>query len=123
MDTEAEIRKRFDQVVAAAFKPPILIGPKWLRPCEGGKPAPFEFMGAPKIAKAAGRDLDRIIQMLQRRVRLSDLGFRIEVGERGTLYLQPIDKPIDKPADQPAAKPDTGSAAPAKPPPAEPAKQ
>jgi len=91
MSHAQELAKRFAKAINDNVKPPILIGPKWLRHNPAGKPE-YQFIGAPKIAKATGKDLGRVIKMLLRSATFDDLGLKVKVTAEGFINLLPAGK-------------------------------
>jgi len=87
MKLQEELSRRFEKAIVECIKPPVLIGPKWLRPGPGE--GEFTFIGAPRIAKATGRKPQRIASLLRRRLSLSDLGLVVKVSSTGIMTLVP----------------------------------
>jgi len=120
MNVESELRKRFEKAVNKIIDPPVLIGPKWLRPGPGE--GQFQFVGTLKIAKATGRKAQRIASLLSRTLRLGDLDLRIKTSPTGVMTLSPAPRAKKGPgkadkADKPGKKPKApAKAKPAKPP-------
>jgi hypothetical protein len=82
-------REQLDKVIGDAirdtFKPPILIGPKWLRDRSQGAPTDFQFIGMPKIAKATSNNLRGIAVFLLKKMDVASLGLRYELLDDGTV--------------------------------------
>ena len=87
MDLLNELKARFTKAIQEHVKPPVLIGPNWLMACPGGKPADFQFHGAPKIAKATKRDIARVASMLLKRLDLSGLNVTTRIEENGVISI------------------------------------
>ncbi|OPX25088.1 MAG: hypothetical protein B1H04_00775 [Planctomycetales bacterium 4484_123] len=87
MKLQEELSKRFEKAIAECIKPPVLVGPKWLRPGPGD--GEFTFIGAPRIAKATGRKPQRIASLLRRRLDVGDLGLVVKVSDTGIITLVP----------------------------------
>jgi len=99
MITFAKLEKMFTQAVNDAIRPPVLIGPKWLRPMSAGR---FQYLGMPKIAKATGRSVERITQRILKGVDLDSVGLTATISKDGVVSICPA-----KPAKP--AKPSKGA--------------
>ena len=107
MITFAKLEKMFTQAVNDAIRPPVLIGPKWLRPMSAGR---FQYLGMPKIAKATGRSVERITQRILKGVDLDSVGLTATISKDGVVTLSPARAP--KPGEK--GKPDKPAPAKAK---------
>ena len=58
------LKERFVRAVQKALPQTPLIGPKWFRYHQKGKPAHFQFCGVPKLAKATGKNPKYLAQMV-----------------------------------------------------------
>ncbi len=96
---EDQIRSRLDDAVRTLFKPPILIGPQWLKAYPNGRPADFQYLGIVKVTKASGKSLQRVRDKILQHARLETLGVTVTVDETGVLNINAKDK-------APAATPD-----------------
>ncbi len=87
MNVKEELEKRLTAAVLAYAKIPILIGPKWL--CEGPKKGKlsFQYQGAPKVAKALGRNLERTVHGILKNLDLSDLNFEARSSADGVIHI------------------------------------
>lgn len=122
MSLEEQLHKRFEHAVREGIKPNVLYGPKWLQPDANGRPGEFVFLGTSKIAKASGRDLDRVILFVRQHLDLSDLPVAYTVDADGVFRIKPGTpaKPQDTPAppaDRPASPAEAAAKAVAAPPP------
>ena len=104
MDLLAELKQRFEKAIAANIRPPILVGPNWVRACPDGQPADFEFIGAPRIAKATQRDPVRVAKWLLDKMDLAGLPVTVRVTPDGMIHLRVTSGPADTGAAPPAAK-------------------
>jgi arginyl-tRNA synthetase len=87
MSLEDQLREKFAQAIKEMIKPPVLVGPKWLRHYRKGKPADFQYIGVSKVAKATGKDIDRVASMLLKRVDLGSMGLKVELAADGTINI------------------------------------
>lgn len=87
MDLLSKLKERFTKAINEHVKPPVLVGPNWLMACPGGKPADFQFHGAPKIAKATKRDTARVAAMLLKQLDLSGLDVTTRIEEDGVISI------------------------------------
>lgn len=76
MDTQSVLSERFAQAIRKCFDPCPLIGPKWVRACEGPAAGAFEFVGVSKLAKATAKQPAAVAQMLCRNLDLSGLALQ-----------------------------------------------
>jgi len=86
MNTFAKLEKMFTQAVNDAIRPPVLIGPKWLREMSGGR---FQYTGMPKIAKATGRSVERIAQRILKGVDFGSLHLTATISKDGVVTICP----------------------------------
>jgi arginyl-tRNA synthetase len=105
MNVEVQLKKRFEAVVSEMIKPPVLFGPKWLQPGPGQ--GQFQFVGTLRIAKATGRNAQRIAKGLLKHLNLSDLRLKARVSPTGVITLSPAKPKEAKKA--PASKGQDGS--------------
>ena len=108
MNVQAELNRRFEKVVRELVKPPVLFGPKWLQ--AGPGKGQYQFAGAPRIAKATGRNVQRVTKAILRQLQVGDLGLTPKATPSGLITLSaaaPAPKPgagRKSPADSPAAE-------------------
>lgn len=100
------LEERFAQAVRKCFQPCPLIGPKWLKAYPKGRPADFQWVGGPKVAKAVGRQVwpvtNQILKTLDRRG--IDAEFEITRSARINVHLRP--EPDKKAAEKKKPKAD-----------------
>jgi len=76
-----QITDCFVKAIRKSFTPCPLIGTKWLQEYPKGRPADFRFVGIPKLAKAAGRSVEKTRQILMKNLSLTDLHLDMEIVE------------------------------------------
>lgn len=85
-------------------KPPILIGPNWLRYVNQTKSPYFEYQGAIKFAKATGRPVGRVAAQLLKLVDLATLGLAGKATPQGVILITQAKADEAPPADAPTDK-------------------
>ena len=90
MNVENELRKRFAKVIRETFKPPILVGEKWLRKSTSGQQGQYQFVGTDKVAKATGIYKHRVAKKLIERIRVRDLGLALRITPSQMITVVPI---------------------------------
>ena len=88
-----QITERFVKAIRKSFEPCPLIGPKWLQVYPNGRPADFRFVGIPKLAKAAGRPVDKTRQILMRNLSLTGLQVDMKIIDGLYVDMNVKDKP------------------------------
>jgi len=96
MNLEDKLRDKLAGAVRDMIKPPVLFGPKWLRPRPRGKAGHFEFLGLPKIAKATGKPPKRIAEMLVKRLEPEKMGVTVTVTPDGLMIISKVKQPGKK---------------------------
>ncbi len=82
MNIQDQLKQRFvDAIKKALSKPTPLIGGKWFKFNENGKPADFQFTGCTKLAKATVFSPQKIINMLSKHLDLSDISASVTITE------------------------------------------
>lgn len=84
---EDKLRSRFQAAVIKMDTPPPLASPRWLKHYPNGKPADFRFIGAPRIAKAIGKQTDKVVRDLIQTVKIDDLLLEAKVRSNGWIDL------------------------------------
>ena len=102
-----QIRERFIKAIQKSFKPCPLIGPKWLQEYPNGRPADFRFIGIPKLAKAAGRSVEKTRQILMKNLSLKSLNVDMEIIKGCYIDLNVKGKPCPEPPKQNSNPPQT----------------
>lgn len=87
MDLKEELTRRFTNAVKEYAQVPILIGPKWLQEGPPGSSILFQYHGAPKVAKALGRDRSRVCRGLLKLLDLTDLPVHVSVSGNGVFDI------------------------------------
>ena len=87
MNVEEELKKRFADAARAYAEVPVLIGPKWLRPAPPGGKELYEYFGAPKVAKALGRDPMRVARGMLKVMDFSGLDLAGEVDQSAIIHI------------------------------------
>jgi hypothetical protein len=88
MDTKAELERRLTEAVyAVAGDKKLLIGPKWLQDAPDGAGHDWVFVGAPKAAKALGRNQERTARGILKNLNVKDLNVEARLTERGFIEL------------------------------------
>ena len=93
MDVRDEITNRFTEAIRLSVRPCPLIGTKWFRFHPKGRPADFQFIGAGKLAKAAGMAAARLADEIVSHLDLGQLDATVEISSDATISLrlrQPI---------------------------------
>lgn len=87
MNIKEELTKRLSDAIRSYADAPILIGPNWLQ--EGPKKGKvnFQYQGGPKVAKALGRNTDRVVRGLLKCLDLSGLSFEARIGKDGIIHI------------------------------------
>ncbi|MCK5114626.1 MAG: hypothetical protein KAR11_07690 [Phycisphaerae bacterium] len=98
-----QIAERFIKAVRKSFEPCPLIGPKWLQEYPKGHPADFRFVGLPKLAKAAGRSIERTQQIFMKNLSLNGLDVDVKIVEGRYVDLNIKGKPRPDQKPKPAA--------------------
>ena len=97
MNVEEELKKRLADAAREYAGIPILIGPKWLRPGPPGGAILYQYFGAPKVAKAMGRDPMRVARGLLKEMDFSGLKLTAEVDKNAVINIS-AEGGSDKPA-------------------------
>ena len=87
MNVEEELKKRFADAARAYAEIPVLIGPKWLRPGPPGGKDLFQYFGAPKVAKALGRDPMRVARGMLKVMDFSGLDLAAEIDKNAVIHI------------------------------------
>ena len=87
MNVEEELKKRFADAARAYAEIPVLIGPKWLRPAPPGGTNLYQYFGAPKVAKALGRDPMRVARGMLKVMDFSGLDLAGEVDKNAVIHI------------------------------------
>lgn len=105
MNVQTELTKRFKEIAKQLIKPPVLFGPKWLQ--TGPAAGQYQFMGAPRIAKATGRSVERVANSILRELTVGDLGLTAKITPSGVITLSPAQAKDAKPKpDEKAQQPE-----------------
>ncbi len=84
---EDKLRKRFQTAIEKTVHPAPLTSPRWLKHYPDGKPTDFRYIGAPRVAKATGRQIAKVAREILRKVRLDDLGLKADIRSNGWIDL------------------------------------
>lgn len=89
---EEKLRELFGKAVENTVNPAPLISPRWVKSYPHGKPADFRYIGAPRIAKAAGRGVESVARDLLSHIDLDELGLEARIRSNGWIDLNFRDK-------------------------------
>ncbi|MGC9454724.1 MAG: hypothetical protein ACP5HU_07650 [Phycisphaerae bacterium] len=84
---EEKLRELFRNAVEKSVKPTPLISPRWLKSYPNGRPADFRYIGAPRVAKAAGWPVEKVVREILRNIDLGGLGLEAKVRTNGWIDL------------------------------------
>lgn len=107
-DLKKQLTDRFAKGIRKTFTPCPLIGPKWMQEFPKGKPADFRFFGMRKLAKATGRPLEKVVQLVMRNVTLDGLGVEWDIKQGCLIDINRVGKAAPSPGDKPT-QPQTSS--------------
>ncbi|MFP3936869.1 MAG: hypothetical protein ACLFVW_00915 [Phycisphaerae bacterium] len=89
---EEKLRELFANAVENTVKPTPLMSPRWVKSYPNGSPADFRFIGAPRVAKAAGRGVEGVARELLSHIDLDELGLNARIRSNGWIDLNFRDK-------------------------------
>ena len=84
---EQTLAKRLRDAIRKSFTPCPLIGPKWLRPCAKADAADYQFLGAPKLAKAIGKNTKYIAKIVFKNIDRKGIDADFALEDDGTITI------------------------------------
>lgn len=92
MDIKEVLTKRFTQAIKKSLPKTPLIGPKWFRLCPKGRSADFQFTGCPKLAKAACKKTEHVLNMILKNLSIQDIASKVSHTDDYKINVTLIDK-------------------------------